>query len=81
MAALFGRFNQLFGIKKCQFRRDRILVPAGDFFSGIDQGQRQTELGADTIPIGPNMPDHADRLAFLDRLYDAVNYLGMDLHL
>ena len=51
--------EQAVGVEKFVFLRDGILVPAGDFFPFVLQGQREAELRADAIAIGPDVADNA----------------------
>ena len=58
----------------------RIFVPANDFFAFVLQGERQAELRADAIAIGPDVADDAKRPALANAFEDAINDFRMRLH-
>ena len=75
-----GLFEDLVRIEKAQFRRHRILVPANDILAAVDQGQGQTELGADAVAVRSQMADDADALQGPDGVDDPADDLRRRLH-
>ena len=67
-------------IEKFIFIRDAILVPDGDLFSLVAQGEGQGELRTDAITVGPDVAHDAKGLMLPEDLEDPVNNLWMDLH-
>jgi hypothetical protein len=72
--------EQSVGVQKFVFLRDRVLVPANDFFAFVLQRQRQPELRADAIAIGPDMADDADGFAPANGVENAVNDFRVTFH-
>src|SRR6516162_3393520 len=68
--------EQAVAIKKAVFIRDDVLIPANHAFAFALQGQRQADLRADTIAVGPDMSDDAERFILADRIQDAVDDSG-----
>jgi hypothetical protein len=60
--------------------RDEIFIPTGNFFAFVLQSQREAELGADAIAVGPNMADDANGFAFANDFENAVNDFWIRLH-
>src|ERR1051325_7629447 len=78
--AFFRFLDELFRVKKSEFCRKRILVPAGHFFPRIQQRQGESKFRTDTIAIRPYVADHAECLASLYRLDNPVNDFRVNLH-
>ena len=49
-------------VEEAVFLRHGVLVPAHDLLAFGAQGEREAELGADAIAVGPHVADDADRL-------------------
>src|SRR5438132_12564739 len=75
-----GLLHELLQVEKGKFLRDRVLVPTSDRFALVLEGMGQGELGSDAIPIRPDMSDHANRLAGLDPIKNAVDDFRSRLH-
>src|SRR5204862_3124236 len=60
--------------------RQFVLVPARDAVSLRPERQREPELRADAIAVGPDVSDDADRPAFTDAGQNAVYDFRVGLH-
>ena len=74
--AAFRLLEQAVGIHEFIFLRNGVLVPAADFFAFVSQRQREAELRADAIAVGPDVADDAKGFALADDLKNPVNDLG-----
>ena len=55
-----GFLHDVVGIQKGELAGHHVLVPAGDLFARVLQGQRQAQLRADAIAIGADVADDAE---------------------
>lgn len=62
--------DQTLGIQEKKLLRNGIFVPAMDFLAEVLERQSETQLRADTVAIGPHVPDDAEGLTALDRRDD-----------
>ena len=60
--------------------RQGILIPANRLLALPPQRQRQRQLGADAIPVGPDVAADAHGPALADLLQYPVNDLRMGFH-
>jgi hypothetical protein len=76
----FGFLDDLVRIKKPVFLRNRVFVPTNDLLAFGTQGQREAELGSNTIAVRADVTHNAESPAIADAVYDAVDDFGMGLH-
>src|SRR6266516_543688 len=76
LAARVGQFEEFLRVEEGQFRGDGMFVPTNHVLAFVLQSQRQAELGADAIAIGPDVADDTDRVTFPDGLGDLQDDAG-----
>ena len=75
-----GWLHQAFGVRKGEFLRHAVFVPADYFFALGLERQGKAKLRSDAIAVGTDVARDADGFAAADLLQDAVNDLGMGFH-
>jgi len=78
--AAFRLLEQSILIEEFVFLRDGIFIPAKNLFAIVLERQCKTELRADTIPIGPDVPKDANRFAFADGVKNSVDNFWITFH-
>src|SRR5262245_55897322 len=66
-------FDELISIEEDQFFRNIVIVPTRDFLALVSQREGERQLGADTIPVWPDVSHDANGFALPDALEDAAN--------
>ncbi len=80
LVAVGGLLEDVMRIQKRVFLRHHIFVPTNHVLSLLAQRQREADLGADAIAVGPDMAGDTNRLAGGYRLEDAIDDLGSGFH-